>query len=609
MTTVQSSPHTHETSSGEYADDAVERESGEDIVRRSLEDIQHVEDAVTESLDLVPGSAEAINATDEALVHIAESTISSSESTTAEVMDVVEDIAVESAMEIEHGLDAAQTPANVLKLDGFEGSLDEVIASLDASHATLPSGHEVAPFVVQALSELPQFDDHEETTDEIEYVEASSERNEVVEYTQHWEYSPDEGLVTTPIGAHILAESARELLQSRTYSDDAEIADVVAASLSKRQGEYETAKQGVQQEIDRMNTIREGMAENARAGIDAALRQMTERRDKASDESMWLQDAALIYEVRDVLQRREREAIEQAVDTRIQQDKLPWTMPDIAVPQEQMDWFKAGYEGIIQQETEPLPEDVFTIAVPMTGAYATEDLSLLEQAGLDPSQLRKIERQDLQKAGVFFVNRIGDGEQPILGMAIPDAESPDGMFDAGSRSILTKAEFEKVYDYQQAHGYGIGDTDPADVQMDMVAFGMRFEDRARGVIKSVTPGSRINKYNQVLSPFVDSGHRIKNSGGLEGYVIDQEQKLWAGKGKLRMNDITVHLVNAHPEYPGLSEMFEETAAHDQKYMSAGDFMDIYQPPPTPEEAFISVKSGFGTRREQAWVGALHQDRI
>ena len=40
--------------------------------------------------------------------------------------------------------------------------------------------------------------------------------------------------------------------------------------------------------------------------------------------------------------------------------------------------------------------------------------------------------------------------------------------DVYKRQLLTRAEFERVYRFQQEQGMGAGDLDAADVQMDMV---------------------------------------------------------------------------------------------------------------------------------------------
>ncbi|MNT94882.1 hypothetical protein D3C72_2366530 [compost metagenome] len=69
--------------------------------------------------------------------------------------------------------------------------------------------------------------------------------------------------------------------------------------------------------------------------------------------------------------------------------------------------------------------------------------------------------------------------------------------------------------------------------------------------------------------------------------------------------MTMYLVNGHPEYPGVSEMFDEDkVAHDQKYMSAGEFVHTYyQLPPTPEDVLQSMKYNLPTKRELVWGGS------
>jgi hypothetical protein len=231
--------------------------------------------------------------------------------------------------------------------------------------------------------------------------------------------------------------------------------------------------------------------------------------------------------------------------------------------------------------------------------YAAEDARLLAAAGIDLQQTdMHFTRAELKQANVFFVNRVGGGEQPIFGVPIPDPGSEDGLFHVEDRSFLTRAEFEKVYDYQQQQGDGIGDRDPLDVQTDMLLFTLRPETRRTDVPTRKTIGSgRENKYSLMRSPFVDSGFFVKISTETDLY---QEES-----GMTRLNSLNIHLVHAHPEFPGVSETYDKrNVADDQKYMSAGTFVaEYYMPPPTAQEALESMRHQLPTARERAWVSA------
>jgi len=807
MTSLSSPEHPH----AELGALNPEKLGNPDVVERSIVHIHEVEAMVTETLDLVPGSAEAEANTDEALVYMAESTDASSDATQGEMEAAITDVLIKSEIELEEGVPAEETPVWVLENDGYDQDVRRSLLTLAESQATLPgsdveisrsltdeldtlSAHpimaepgtveyvaqpksaesakqlaetlrsskdtitvqtsidmspdektqyasasgiaasevggyqnlgnqsqdirrlteltktgapykssqterisfvkneaqgktdvvyrfgagaykddlgrpgnqltmsfqlgeaeaatlyqqlETEPTSIQSMLEMQlgaigvagrvggsieaarvaesmhMFNIEEYAADgtrmrseqissvpkyetESLGVEALSEAElaDAKVFAQRWIYTEGGELAMNPMGAYTVGENARSLLESGAFTDDAELKTLVDAQVETLHARHTADTADIHARLEGMRATRETIPEDFRGGIDAAIATLTAKAGVEMGDDAHLKRTEVVQQVTEVLARRERELLTKAIEQRIAQDKVPWTMPGSEVPNDQMDWFKVGYENIIRQETEPSPDDVFTIARPMSGIRAPEDIALLAASGIDFAATHKVTRQDLQESGVFFVNRIGDGEQPILGVAIPDPDSPTGFFDAGSRSVLTKTEFDKVYAYQQEHGYGIDGADPTDVQMDMIAFGMRHEMRARGIKKTVHPGSRVNKYHQVFSPFVDSGYRVQGGRGLEGYVEDTEEAPLFGKGQLRMNEITVHLVNAHPDYPGLSEMFDEKAAHDQKYMSAGEYMKIYQAPPTPEDALFSLSHGIKTNREQAWVGPL-----
>lgn len=306
----------------------------------------------------------------------------------------------------------------------------------------------------------------------------------------------------------------------------------------------------------------------------------------------------------------ERENLNQAVYQRIQADRLPWTMPYSELDSGMMDTIRVFHEALTKS-VKPLDSDQFRVAPPLkyfengtpSGRYAPDDARLLANAGLADKYLH-FTRRELKHAGVFFLNRVGSGEQPIFGLAIPDDGSNDGYFHVEDRTFLTREEFDKVYRYQQKNGYGIGDRDAADVQTDMFIFTVRPKPRLDNIRKAAGYNSREDKYGLVRSPFIDSGFYVA-----QGIATHFQEFSVSADGKqyseiININTTVLHLVNCHPDYPGVSEMYDpDFVADDQKYMSAGDFAKrFYRQPTTKEEAELAIQLRQPTPREKLWVG-------
>ena len=284
--------------------------------------------------------------------------------------------------------------------------------------------------------------------------------------------------------------------------------------------------------------------------------------------------------------------VDDATRVRIAANELPWTMPYSELNKDTNDALRRYFDAILYQDIPPMPDDILHI-----NAFRTDDDERL-LGGLVERHTQSGDtgytREELQAAGVFFINKIGEGEQPIFGVPIPDAKSEGGLFDPSRRAVLTKEEFEKIYRYQQENEYGAGlDVDFADVQKDMLMFATMATTRGKGW-KPYGGNNRENKYHQTWSPFIDSGFRVTLSMGSE--FMDGDGVSW------RINTIPIHLANAHPEYPGVSEMFSEHVAHDQRYIGVGEFVkNYYIAPPTEQEAKDAVIWGGPTRREQVWT--------
>ncbi len=413
--------------------------------------------------------------------------------------------------------------------------------------------------------------------------------------SQRWTYSEDGHLQPTTKGSFDFNVQARELLEHPEQADE----EITAAIAS--------ATEGILQEFRARKQNRLEYFKNAQAADETGRQYIEEGIQKTlsipdPDPATLRLDPRVITVVKETLTEKDKQLIEQTISDRIEADKLPWTMPNPKVSPEILEIFKGWCEIIVEQSSEPRAQDSYWVPAPSSGEYDEKDQALLARIGIEPQSRRQFTRAELQQAGVFFLNRVGEGEQPIFGVPIPDPQSEGGVFNVQNRSFLTREEFDKVYRYQQEHGYGIGERDPKDVQRDMVMYGLRPEYRNDWVGMKAGGQGRENKFRTARSPFVDSGFYVKDSGF--GALVSA--KFFAGEHKSRrMNTLSVHLINGHPDYPGLSEMADDNATWDQHYLTAAEFIDhFYVPLPTPQEVLVDLQQGWPTQRERAWVGSL-----
>lgn len=315
---------------------------------------------------------------------------------------------------------------------------------------------------------------------------------------------------------------------------------------------------------------------------------------------------ASIVVVDEAMVAKEKALLERAIDDRIAANKYPWTLEATTIPDNIRASMKAWHEIITTKGEEPAKDDVFHVPFTNTNARAPEDSILLENSSISGDKT-DLSREELTKAGVFFINRVGDGEQPIFGAPIEDEQ---GVFNVQERSFLTRDELERVYRYQKAHGFGVGNEhDVADVQTDIITMALQPGYSRHGAI--MAPGAgRENKYRTMRSPFVESGFTVANSKfGVIVYDTDGSifGEIDPGSSEprptqRRINTLSVHLMGAHPDFPGLSEMPGEDSDWDQKYMSPGEFVEkLYIPPSNKRQIFDCIKNNFKTRREREWI--------
>lgn len=131
-----------------------EHQTNEDIVDKSLEDIKDLQSEIAIALHVDVNSAEATQATDQELIKIAEMSVETPGVALKNEQAAFNDAAIESALEADSGINVQVTPIAALELDGYGGSINDVVVRLHESHATLPSGHEAAPILMAAIDEL-----------------------------------------------------------------------------------------------------------------------------------------------------------------------------------------------------------------------------------------------------------------------------------------------------------------------------------------------------------------------------------------------------------------------------------------------------------------------
>ena len=284
---------------------------------------------------------------------------------------------------------------------------------------------------------------------------------------------------------------------------------------------------------------------------------------------------------------RAPEELERAVSDRIAADRYPWTMPGAEkVDPKKIENMLKYYRILIEHQAfGDSTED--EVRIP---GLMPDEIASLEHRGVTPVRGHNVfSREDLRRAGVFFVNTVGEGEQPIFGEVITDRE---GRFDPRKKAFLTEEEFKRVYNFQQREGYGIGDLDPDDVVMDMIAADQVRNTRGYNLVGV----ERISKYGNTSSLFVDNeGDTLPESFG-GWFEIDEKQ--------YRLSSVQTNLINGHRDFPGVSEMYQSSrVAWDQRYMTASQYVRyIYSPLPTPKEAFHAIKGGSSTKRERDWLG-------
>ena len=620
------SEHTHndtQSRSASHDDEllgvASEQERAHQLIEHALADIADVEERIVRDLGVAPHSAEAVAATDEALVYIARESNGSHDVPELTAHDAAMDVVVEGALESSGAkFSGHDNPAATLDHDGeMHARITELVQELHDTHATLPDGTDAAEAAILAIEQHPimqqgvrgvEYANSDKTLQNDKY-QGHDVSTELRAMSNRWRHEGG-SLVERNFSAIERSTQASRVIESSGYVGDKGLEATVHAATGALEATAALNNTKLQKEIDHLAGLIESRIQAGSeipAPMQAAKDALEARISTAGDVS---KHPSVIAAVRQELADQEKHALQEQIEARLHADELPWTMPDAQIPADMMDGIRVTYESMFTQESILSDSDQIKVAPPMENferatQYTPEDEALLATGGIDLSsrgsgvQPNHFTRGELKAANVFFVNRLGAGEQAIFGIPIPDAQSEGGIFNVQDRSFLTEEEFKKVYDYQQANGYGLDGKSPRDVQTDMMMYAIRPESRS-----AVTPlkgsgfSTRENKYNDARSPFVDSGFSLKH--GVETYAPMPDGT------KQRINTMTIHMVG-HEKYPGISEMFDPaTVDHGQMYMSAGEFIrNFYVPPPTEEEALLAMQSNGGrTARERSWVGPL-----
>lgn len=394
------------------------------------------------------------------------------------------------------------------------------------------------------------------------------------------------------------SQEAALLVRDPEKCEDQEVIEAIAGSLVDN---TDKLKQIAQQIADLKERLTFASADGQKQKLERAI-VAAEKRQRVLTETNGTTDTVLAQnQVARILEQRAHadiedealrspEELEKAISERINADKYPWTMPGAeTVAPDKMEKMQAYYETLVRHQ---FPETDSKHEVRIAGlSYMPDDKAFLERNGVKPVEgyYNVFSREYLRRAGVFFVNTVGEGEQPIFGEVVADRE---GRFDPREKTFLTKEEFERVYNFQQRAGYGIGDLDPDDVVMDMIAADQVRNTREHNLVSV----ERIDKNGTTSSLFVDN-----DGGGLPGSFGGFFE---IGGKRYRLTAVQANLINGHGDYPGVSEMYHPSfVIWDQRYMTASQYVkDVYSPPPTPQEVFYSIKSGTSTKRERDWLG-------
>lgn len=444
-----------------------------------------------------------------------------------------------------------------------------------------------------------------------------------------WAYAPGvDELVATPYGAVTRTERLGQIATTVLDTEgpisaaDIDLAHAAAYAENELRVAARQANNRDREQIKRIDSIVPNSASHVQNLAEAKSTKLTQIYERGTGVPERLADSALVVRaVIEALDDRERVALERVVQDRIEANRFPWTMPGI--DEERAAELRSNFETMFGSSVklfEPLPDDTFSINVLRNvGCYADEDKALV---GADKMNryTNTFTRQELVDAGVFFVNSVGDGEQPIFGEPIPDTTQPDGFFHPERRVFLTREELDKVYAYQMQKldhaGINIGEVDIPQLQLELMMLARTGKLPAGSNARVLRLGGRERdpKGDAVRSPFVSSGHKA---------LISTGATICNGDGAnlsdyLRFNTTSLALLNGHPDYPGLSEMrmtnpawkpeyvglrLLNSASHDQRYANLQELLQSGWLPsmPTREETLHAIRTGGQTQREIFWL--------
>lgn len=186
----------------------------------------------------------------------------------------------------------------------------------------------------------------------------------------------------------------------------------------------------------------------------------------------------------------------------------------------------------------------------------SEEFKYLQSAGIEKNALQKgqISRAELLRSGYIFLNKIGNGEKPILSGIVTSLDTQESIH-LSNKTLLTKAELNAVIEYQRNNSehFVLDKVHNDEVRKDMMDFFQEamsacdgVKDRATEIfnmaLKKILEDSAYTEEDKnklkVLFTYLDNE---QNSGMKLGFFI---QSCLSGVGLAKARGIPVEVFQA-----------------------------------------------------------------
>ncbi len=429
-----------------------------------------------------------------------------------------------------------------------------------------------------------------------ERLELDVSEQDGLSMAKRWAFDDKDDLVVRPHSLSYFQELARECLDTGDLG--------VLESVGVPTIDNSAMIQRYTDTIARLEELLQGKMTDAQQNrIQKQYSHIKDKLDAAMSTHQQIDFQATHQAIVEQLMAQEKQKLELLIHDRRESNRYPWTIPGHeTIPADAMEKIVQLNQCLLGDRLESYDaNDYASVADQIYIPGQVDDpegMQRLASRGVKShGYWKNFRRSELSQVGVAFVNTVGEGEQRVFGRPIPDDTQPDGQLHLERRAYLTREELDKVYRYQQEHGYTVGDYDPRDVVQDMIMLDVQRSLPRHGSV--LLEGSeRIDKYGPTSSLFVDSpGGELPGTFG--GAVT-------IGGERYRISAVTASLMvdkcDLYPE--GLSEMYDpKHVAWDQRYMTAGDYVKyLYIPLPTERDVLQALVTGKPTARERAWCG-------